>query len=791
MQTPLPPLTNVTNLNISFLSPQAGDYFVLDQLAFTATTSISDTAEAAFVWSYGMLLNNWDADSGLVRDRAESPSGDFDAIQATGGLAAATAQAVQLGIVETAVAQQIVNQISHTLLISIPRSHESTGLWPHFVEQLPNGTFTIATNTEWSSVDTVIAAIGLLEAQGALNLDTSGTISLLQGIDWAELRQPSGLSHGYAHNGALLTATWDTFGGESWLVELAATAATGHIGSFKYPYPPTANGSGFIDELAWLFVPPPAKDVWGADWGSYRPAAALTQTNYYTNHYSATHCFNRNNLFGLSAGEVPTPWTVTPNAIYQAFGVGGQHAPAFDGSPLLGAPVVVPHYSAMIPTLQPTNVLTVWHWLINDGPFSPLNNIESLLYKEGTGCGATDMQWNHLKGSWNLVLQTLGWGNYLAIRAGEEPILWQMGQEDTALGHGYDLLTTMVVLSKHSQPNPVIPGQPLVYTIEIVNMGQVTLTATVTDILPLQVSPTGIMTWPAVTISPNHTTTLTYPVTAPMGYSGTLTNVVQMVTEEGITAVFTHTTPVSCHRGPLHPPTASRYDLDEFADDWGIYCENEPEWNLTNVITPSLDGWALQCSLTGGTPYSNIHCYRNLRPQPQATTFTFTVPFRFTPATSCNNDTNPSIVQALEFSLSKWYEGKRYELALQWQNVGDGAPQWRYWDANQPQDEEWIPINPTIDSCLIANQWYTFTLHGKMMSDTVYYQYFSIDHHTYPLNIMVDAVSSTVENGLAIAAQLDGNAIQSPYNLYLDQVSLTYYPMMLYLPFVVKNEPGG
>ncbi len=134
-----------------------------------------------------MLLNNWNPTTGLVRDKAKDASGEFDAIQATGSLAAATAMAEQLGIVERADAVQIVNRISDTLLLDLPRYH---GLWPHWVRVSPAGEITIVENTEWSSVDTVIAAIGLLAAQSGLGLDTSGTEQMLQAIDWDDLVTP-------------------------------------------------------------------------------------------------------------------------------------------------------------------------------------------------------------------------------------------------------------------------------------------------------------------------------------------------------------------------------------------------------------------------------------------------------------------------------------------------------------------------------------------------------------------------------------------------------------------------
>ncbi len=88
---PLPRLGNVDEL-LWIMDGAAGDAVVLDSITFTATTRITDTATAAFVWSYGQLLSNWNPKTGLVHDRGSDPNGKFDAIQATGSLAAATAQ---------------------------------------------------------------------------------------------------------------------------------------------------------------------------------------------------------------------------------------------------------------------------------------------------------------------------------------------------------------------------------------------------------------------------------------------------------------------------------------------------------------------------------------------------------------------------------------------------------------------------------------------------------------------------------------------------------------------------
>jgi hypothetical protein len=435
--TDLPALGSANHLVWVLDRASAGDSAVLDSVSFTATTQITDTATAAFVWSYGMLLNNWNPGTGLVRDKARDASGEFDAIQATGSLAAATALAEQLSVVSRADAIEIVNRISDALLLDVPRYN---GLWPHWVKVAPDGAITIVGDTEWSSVDTVIAAIGLLTAQNALSLDTSSTEQMLRDIDWHSLITPGGISHGYTGTLDLLPYAWDLFGGESWLVALAYAGATGRVAPMAHPSPPTANGSGFIDELAWLFVPPPSgQDYWGTDWPAYRAAAADTQLLYYPSHYPKS-CFTQLGLFGLSAAEVPDPSRVSQASIYQAFCAGGRFAPANDGSALLSAPVVVPHYAGMLASLRPKEAITMWDWLVDDGHFSPLNNIESLMFPVSSGCEPDTLVWNHLKGSWNLSLQTLGWGRYLAERKGRVPVLWQATKASLFLLRGYEVL---------------------------------------------------------------------------------------------------------------------------------------------------------------------------------------------------------------------------------------------------------------------------------------------------------------------------------------------------------------
>ncbi len=197
----LPPLQDINHLVLVLDHASPGDHVVVKELSLAALTTIPDTPTAAFVWSFGMFLNNWDSSTGLVRDKAKDASGEFDAIQSTGNLAAATALAEQLGVVSHADAAAIVNKIDDTLLNKVPRNH---GLWPHWVRKSPAGMIEIVPGTEWSSVDTVIAAIGLLEAQQSLGLETSRTEQMIREIEWDELTTENGISHGYTYDDTLI-----------------------------------------------------------------------------------------------------------------------------------------------------------------------------------------------------------------------------------------------------------------------------------------------------------------------------------------------------------------------------------------------------------------------------------------------------------------------------------------------------------------------------------------------------------------------------------------------------------
>ncbi len=367
-------------------------------------------AASMFVWPYGALLRNFSETTGLTRDRANFPAGDMDNVSASGLQALAAAVASDLGVISRTAAINIVQRTTQALL-NIPRFQ---GVLPHFVR---GGV--IQPGTEYSSLDTIIAWLGALLASQSLGLPTQSLEQAFRDLGWDSLRLPNGLmSHGYTEQGVLLQSGWDTFGGETFLAALGQAMGQGTVPTVTNPNPPTFNGSGFIDELAWLFVPAPKIDIWGNDWALYRKTASQTQVN------DAAFAQLNQRIFGLSAAEVPAPWDVPCPNMYQAFGVGGI-GPRNDGTQFFGRPVAAPHYAGMVASLQPQAVRTMWTFLRQSGLVSPLNSVESLFLNSKRG--TVPLVWNSLKGSLNLSLTALGVGkrllgdpNYTAYQAAED-----------------------------------------------------------------------------------------------------------------------------------------------------------------------------------------------------------------------------------------------------------------------------------------------------------------------------------------------------------------------------------
>jgi hypothetical protein len=88
----------------------------------------------------------------------------------------------------------------------------------------------------------------------------------------------------------------------------------------------------------------------------------------------------------------------------------------------------------------------------------------------------------------------------------------------------------------------------LTYTLHVTNTGNVDLHATITDIVPTHttpggalIAPGGIFTWTPTITAPRGVWVETIVLSVATGYSGTLTNVVHVATNEGATGIYSET----------------------------------------------------------------------------------------------------------------------------------------------------------------------------------------------------------------------------------------------------------
>ncbi|HHF53335.1 hypothetical protein DRP98_09565 [candidate division KSB1 bacterium] len=450
---------------------QLGDSVSIDRIGLKARVSdlaTIPTEEQAFLWTYSWLMTNYDPNTGMVQDRSNLGSGDYENVTATAKTAKIAYYAYKKGYTTYNDTEEIITKIADTLINVVPRGPSGINtLWPHFTK---NGGTEIVPDTEWASGDTIYAALDIITALQMLD-DPQGQIAslenFLQDIDWKALLledEPNchgpgvGISHGYDYNGNLLSSLWKGFGMETIGANWAYASATGNVADMEAP--PSDNGSGFIDNAQYPLVFS-GLDRWGNNWDTYRNNMADTQIGWYCtpDHYNAYLC--NAGLFGLSAAENPE------GDSYVAYGVGGKCTGPEDGN----GEVIVLHYSGMIADIRPTEAKHMWGVLRDrDAEFlqdriviSPLNNMESMRVDKETGKCTI----NHLKGSWNLALQAEGWAQ---IDCDIKKNLIAAVQNNIFLNRGYGLLKGEVpapdIKANCSDgPLTIFPGDNLTITV--------------------------------------------------------------------------------------------------------------------------------------------------------------------------------------------------------------------------------------------------------------------------------------------------------------------------------------
>jgi hypothetical protein len=174
---------------------------------------------------------------------------------------------------------------------------------------------------------------------------------------------------------------------------------------------------------------------------------------------------------------------------------------------------------------------------------------------------------------------------------------------------------------------------------------------------------------------------------------------------------------------------------------------NAVSWKADNQTEPSRDGSSAQFHIAGPKGYSNALWWETLNPDPALTHFNYDLWFYVD---------HPEVSQALEFDVNQSFNGTRYTWGSECNFKGTGK--WDVWD---PQAGKWVPSQVDCPE-FSANAWHHLLWQLERVNGQVHYISLTVDNQVFPVNIDV-------------AFQMDGDANQTPYNVWLDQVTLTQW----------------
>jgi hypothetical protein len=107
--------------------------------------------------------------------------------------------------------------------------------------------------------------------------------------------------------------------------------------------------------------------------------------------------------------------------------------------------------------------------------------------------------------------------------------------EPRPIGLGYDIGTDEagVIVSKEASPDSVLSGVPLTFSLRVTNASNVDLHATITDILPAPMTTTPPLVWTPLIPAGGGVWAQPIVVTVEQGYAGSLTNLMEVTSQEG------------------------------------------------------------------------------------------------------------------------------------------------------------------------------------------------------------------------------------------------------------------
>jgi hypothetical protein len=178
-----------------------------------------------------------------------------------------------------------------------------------------------------------------------------------------------------------------------------------------------------------------------------------------------------------------------------------------------------------------------------------------------------------------------------------------------------------------------------------------------------------------------------------------------------------------------------------------------------NQPSPAMDGKSAKFAMGGPTPYSNMLYFNPIAGGDNVSHFIYDLYFYID---------NPNAPQALEFDLNQTFGGNRWVWGSECNFNGSGK--WDIWD----DINGWKPT--TVDcKPFPANTWIRLVWNVERVGSQVHYISLTVGDQTYTIDTYYPNQPNWTLEEIDVAFQMDGNYKQEPYNVWLDEVSLTAY----------------
>jgi hypothetical protein len=202
-------------------------------------------------------------------------------------------------------------------------------------------------------------------------------------------------------------------------------------------------------------------------------------------------------------------------------------------------------------------------------------------------------------------------------------------------------------------------------------------------------------------------------------------------------------------------------------------CDNIVFTMTQNIKSPSLSGESTQLYLAGSQGYGdgfwNNHLIGDQSSQglpdnnhtlvPSLHNFTYDVYFYAD---------NINLSQAVEFDINQFFNNQGYIWGHECRVAGGN--EWDVWDN---VNANWVPTG--ISCYPLSNSWNHLTIQVQRTSNNqLLYQSITLNGQTNTVNQYYNPGSAPGWYGVTVNYQEDGNSVQSPYSVYLDELTFTY-----------------